>query len=124
MMNAKGRHRPYRFGMVYWVRNLTRSVTMIAFNRSLPSRQFDPGSVVMTPHALAQLQKPCVLAALHRHMTGDWGDCCSDDAQANDQALIHGSRLFSVYHDESGVKFWIITEADRSSTCILLPEEY
>lgn len=62
--------------------------------------------------------------AFTRHSRGDWGDVCSEDWQANDQALQNGGRLLSVYHTVSGTKFWIITEADRSATTILLPEEY
>jgi hypothetical protein len=62
--------------------------------------------------------------ALKRHNRGDWGDVCWADWQANDDALTDNSRLFSVYHAKDGTKFWIITEADRSSTRILLPSEY
>ena len=65
-----------------------------------------------------------VLSALSRHNAHDWGDVCEEDRQANDRALAHGGRLFSVYHDRAGVKFWIITEADRSLTTVLLPEDY
>ena len=49
---------------------------------------------------------------------------CDEDRQANDDALRDGERLFSVYYTSKGIKIWVITEADRSSTCILLPEEY
>lgn len=58
-----------------------------------------------------------------RHKTGDWGDLCEEDKKENDFALEHGYRLLSAYKvgDE---KIWIITEADRSVTTILLPEEY
>jgi len=52
------------------------------------------------------------------------GDCCEEDRQANEDALKNGDRLFSVYKTAKGVKIWVITEADRSSTCVLLPEEY
>ena len=55
---------------------------------------------------------------------GDWGDLCSEDKQANDDALSVGARLLSAYHTGDGRKFWIITEADRSVTTVLLPEEY
>tara|TARA_Y100000296_G_scaffold72494_1_gene88942 strand:- start:84 stop:296 length:213 start_codon:yes stop_codon:yes gene_type:complete len=60
---------------------------------------------------------------LDRHRSGDWGDVDAEDGQANDAALKDGSRIFSVYH-QHGQKVWVITEADRSSTCVLLPEEY
>ena len=65
-----------------------------------------------------------VAKALMRHQKGDWGDLEECDIQANNDALVHGARLFSAYHSAKGEKFWIITEADRSSTTILLPSEY
>jgi len=66
---------------------------------------------------------------LHRHVHGDWGDLCDDDAEANEEALRDGSRILSAYNTGSGKKIWIITEAasdtgKRASTTILLPEEY
>ncbi|MFA5376715.1 MAG: hypothetical protein WC455_13285 [Dehalococcoidia bacterium] len=67
-------------------------------------------------------------AAMKRHMTGDWGDLGAEDIDRNNQALVHGSRLFSSYKLPNPVggddKIWIITEADRSSTTILFPSEY
>jgi hypothetical protein len=88
--------------------------------------RFPLGKVVATPGALAALlasgQTPADFLA--RHQSGDWGDLCPDDRRMNDQALRQGTRLLSVYHTASGVKLWLITEADRSSTCLLLPEEY
>lgn len=57
-------------------------------------------------------------------MTGDWGDLCEEDRQANEDALNRDLRLLSAYSDRNGAKFWIITEADRSLTTILLPEDY
>jgi hypothetical protein len=59
-----------------------------------------------------------------RHVGGDWGEVCPEDASANDEARMTGERLLSSYRLRSGTRIWIITEADRSSTCILLPEEY
>ncbi len=61
---------------------------------------------------------------LRRHSNGDWGDLSPDDRKANEEALKTGARVFSVYNLQSGVKLWVITEADRSSTTILLPDEY
>ena len=61
---------------------------------------------------------------LVRHMLGDWGNMCEEDQQENERALIDGSRLFSAYKADGLPKIWIITEADRSSTCILFPDEY
>jgi hypothetical protein len=65
-----------------------------------------------------------MMQALRRHARGDWGELDPEDRQANDAALKNGTRLLSVYKTKSGMKFWIITEADRSSTTVLVPEEY
>jgi hypothetical protein len=84
------------------------------------------GSVVATPGAIEQLtragQSPSEF--LNRHLSGDWGDVCSEDRQLNDEAIENGSRVLSAYVLRTGEKLWIITEADRSSTCCLLPSEY
>ena len=84
------------------------------------------GRVVSTPGALGAFteagEHPFVFLA--RHANGDWGDLCPEDARANERALRTGERLLSAYGLRDGTKIWIITEADRSSTCILLPEEY
>ena len=66
-----------------------------------------------------------VTRSLSRHLTGDWGDLCHEDWQANEEALAHGNlRLFSVYEHPQNPKIWVITEADRSSTTVLFPEDY
>lgn len=64
------------------------------------------------------------LQSLRRHASGDWGDLCDDDKKANEEALLVGERLFSAYEKPPLPKIWIITEADRSATTILFPEEY
>ncbi len=83
------------------------------------------GQLVATPHALALLEKAklSTFALFARHEQGDWGDVDAEDAMANEQALIYGGRLMSVYKLEVGA-IWAITEADRSATTLLLPEEY
>ena len=86
--------------------------------------KFSLGQTVATPHALQTLSTDDIQRALTRHVTGDWGDCCPDDRVANEQALEQGGRLFSVYHADNSMKFWVITEADRSSTTVLMPEDY
>jgi len=86
--------------------------------------KFAVGQLLMTPNAMDRLNNSDIQSALRRHAAGDWGDCCSEDRQANEEALIHGGRLFSVYHNDEELKFWIITEADRSATTVLLPEDY
>ena len=64
------------------------------------------------------------MAYLVRHIAGDWGDVDEDDRRENELSLQHGFRLLSAYTLNSGTKIWIITEADRSVTTVLLPEEY
>jgi len=91
---------------------------------SLPTAKFRVGHIVTTPNALETLTHEDILRGLQRHMAGDWGDVDEHDRAANDLALHEGTRLFSVYQSAQGAVFWIITEADRSSTCILLPEDY
>ena len=87
---------------------------------------FDLGQVVATPGALETFQEAgqSPVEFLSRHVRGDWGVVDEHDQQANDDALQDGSRILSAYVLTTGVKIWIITEADRSSTCCLLPEEY
>lgn len=88
--------------------------------------RFEPGVVVATPGAIeVMVERPAEVAiVLKRHLAGDWGAVDSHDRCANDAALKHGTRLFSAYTLPGGCRVWIITEADRSSTCILLPEDY
>lgn len=92
--------------------------------KDLPTALFRLGRIVSTPNALGKLTQSDILTALRRHQAGDWGDVDHEDRQANDQALQEGTRLFSVYHSAARVKFWVITEADRSVTTFLLPEDY
>jgi len=87
---------------------------------------FPLGQCVATPGALAALEEAgqMPVAFLDRHILGDWGEIDPGDKGANEQALQDDARIFSVYHTSKGVTLWVITEADRSSTCILLPDEY
>ena len=84
------------------------------------------GRVLSTPGALLALEQAgaSLSCFLRRHQCGDWGEACEEDAQVNGDALRYGGRLFSVYLLGSGVRIWLITEADRSSSTILLPSEY
>lgn len=86
--------------------------------------KFPMGHTVITPGALEALSSAAVIAALDRHNQGDWGEVDKADWNANERALVEDARLLSAYRDSKGTKFWIITEADRSVTTILLPEEY
>lgn len=87
---------------------------------------FPLGKVVATPGALELLDDLHLspLLFLVRHVIGDWGDLDAEDQQANQAALVHGYRLLSSYRLDEGHKLWLITEADRSVTTLLLPEEY
>ena len=87
-------------------------------------RTFPLGRLVSTPAALAAIPPDEIQAALSRHLQGDWGECCPEDWEENDLSLKQGFRLFSVYRSSAGTKFWIITEADRSATTVLLPADY
>ncbi len=64
------------------------------------------------------------LRLLARHAVGDWGDITEEDRRENERAVAAGCRLLSAYTLRDGTRIWIITEADRSSTTILLPGEY
>ncbi|MBZ5509076.1 MAG: hypothetical protein LAO78_26760 [Acidobacteriia bacterium] len=89
-------------------------------------RTFLLGKLVATPAALAACEAngKNPFKFIFRHAKGDWGDLSVEDIRANERAAEDGSRLLSAYHLRDGTKIWVITEADRSSTCILLPEEY
>jgi len=86
--------------------------------------KFRLGHIVATPNALESITQDDILTAIGRHQSGDWGDVCAEDRQANDQALVQRTRILSVYHAANGTKFWLVTEADRSVTTVLLPEDY
>lgn len=86
--------------------------------------RFDLGRIVTTPGARDLLTEDDMLTALVRHMAADWGELCGQDRQLNDFALKDGGRLVSRYTSRSGTAFYVITEADRSVTTFLLPEEY
>lgn len=88
------------------------------------SVSFPLGRTVITAAALKALPNEDVLKAMARHACGDWGEVGAEDARENESSLLHGWRLFSVYHAANGRKFWIITEANRSATTVLLPEDY
>jgi hypothetical protein len=85
---------------------------------------FSLGQVVATANAHSQLTQEDITHALDRHCQGDWGDVCPEDWKSNDEAIQFGERLVSSYKSATGVKFWIITEWDRSITTVLLPEDY
>ena len=88
--------------------------------------KFTPGSVVATPGALEAFRASGddPLAYLVRHIAGDWGEPDEHDRRENELSLLHGWRILSCYRLRNRTRIWIITEADRSVTTVLLPEEY
>jgi len=90
------------------------------------AKQLQLGQIVATPGALAAFgesgEQPGEF--LRRHACGDWGDLSDEDRKENEFSLVNGFRLLSSFTLSSGTKIWVITEADRSSTTLLLPEEY
>jgi len=90
------------------------------------AKQLQLGQIVATPGALAAFgesgEQPGEF--LRRHACGDWGDLSEEDRKENEFSLVNGFRLLSSYTLSSGTRIWVITEADRSSTTLLLPEEY
>jgi len=89
-------------------------------------RKFPLGQLVATRGALAAIEGIAdgFWPYITRHSKGDWGDVCQEDRLENELSLKHDLRLLSAYTLPGGKKIWIITEADRSATTILLPEEY
>lgn len=87
---------------------------------------FPLGRIVSTPGALRAMQEAddSPLTFLQRHVRGDWGEVSPEDRKENSRSVQNGWRILSAYRTAKGVKIWVITEADRSSTAILLPEEY
>jgi len=96
-------------------------------NRLTPlAPKFSLGQIVATPAALNVLEESGQTPAffLEQHVTGNWGIVGQEDSASNDEALADGSRILSAYKTLNGKKLWIITEADRSVTTLLLPEDY
>ena len=89
-------------------------------------KSFSLGRLLATPGALKALEQSGeeALPYLLRHARGDWGVVCDEDKRLNDEALKDGERLVSAYELKDGTKIWVITEADRSATTVLMPDEY
>jgi len=91
---------------------------------TIPVAVFRLGRIVATPNALQCITPDDILIGIQRHQAGDWGNLPDDDRAANDRALAQGGRILSAYQARNGTRFWLITEADRAATTILLPEDY
>jgi hypothetical protein len=87
---------------------------------------FPLGRTFATPGAIDALSESGQLPDefLCRHQTGDWGEVCDEDKRENEFSIANGFRILSAYRTSAGVKLWVITEADRSVTTLLLPSEY
>jgi hypothetical protein len=88
---------------------------------------FKLGNIVATPAAIEamQINNVDIASLVFKHVGGDWGDICSEDRLENELSIKNGWRILSSYRlNSAGDKVWVITEADRSSTCLLLPDEY
>ncbi|WP_422931708.1 hypothetical protein [Singulisphaera sp. PoT] len=90
---------------------------------ALSHAKFSLGHLVITANAQSQLDPLDIVQGLSRHVRGDWGEVCPEDREENELSLREGFRLLSVYRS-GGTRFWIITEADRSVTTVLMPEDY
>jgi hypothetical protein len=102
---------------------------MVALKNETSKSLFSMGRIVCTPGAMNLLLEhgAAVQGLLYRHCHGDWGQVSAGDAGLNDAAVREGTRILSSYQLVRGdrhTRVWIITEADRSSTCLLLPEVY
>jgi hypothetical protein len=78
----------------------------------------------MTHGVLHKIAFLDIAEGITKHLEGRWGALDAEDMKANDDALVHGGRILSKYYSADNVAFYVITEADRSSTTVLLPEEY
>lgn len=88
--------------------------------------RFSPGHLLITPGAVAILHAAEIspISLLLRHVSGDWGEISDSDWRRNDHALEDGTRILSAYTLPTMIRIWVITEADRVATTILLPHEY
>ena len=129
----EGADQPSPFGEVIFVYTTDQAIedgilTQIASETPEPLKRsrFPLGRLVATPGALQALRESMQNAVefLARHGSGDWGEVCEEDRQENELSLKEGFRILSAYRTKLGEKIWVITEADRSVTTILLPEEY
>ena len=107
---------------IFWLKFRRKLETLNEQNKVL----FPLGEIYLTVGAQDALEESNQLPNefLARHQIGDWGLVCAEDKKENDLSVKEGFRIFSAYKTEKGEKLWIITEADRSSTTCLLPNEY
>lgn len=97
----------------------------MTFRKAPRKPRYPLGQIAITPGAdeLLAGSDTSITDLLERHATGDWGKCCPEDAEQNDEAVAIGERTHSVY-EVGGQDLWVITERDRSVTTLLLPSDY
>ena len=104
----------------------SQTTTTVTTNTTPAAVRFQLGRLFMTPGAIEALEatgeQPHEF--LRRHQTGDFGELSESDRRENEFSIANGFRILSAYRTRAGVKLWVITEADRSATTILLPSEY
>ena len=92
-------------------------------NQTHPPQPFFLGRIVISTSAEEVIDRADIDVALGRHARGDWGDMRPDDIRQNELAVREGERVFSAYTDRRDTRFYVITEADRSATIVLLPKD-
>ncbi len=90
----------------------------------MPSPKFPLGIIVNTPGVIEEVDREDAYACLVKHETADWDDAPAEDRKENETALACGLRIWTTHRDRNNTLFWIITEADRSTTTLMLPSEY
>jgi hypothetical protein len=86
--------------------------------------KFSLGVIVMSSDVANEVGRATIRDAINRHAKGDWGEVCKEAWEENELAIIKGRRLLSSYRNDEGKRFWILTEADRTSTTVMIPEDY
>lgn len=121
--DEKGKPSVVSYRRLFSVRGVSMARVIVI---EVVSAKFELGQIVMTPGAAEAFvnngQQP--LEFIKRHVMGDWGEVDNEGKAANDWAVISGRRILSAYTLKDGTKFWIISEASRDYTTLLLPEDY
>jgi len=108
----------------FWVLDGLEACSGPVVVEKLADAKLELGTLAISPGVKRLLVASDVQRGLARHQRGDWGNVCEEDAALNDEAIRLGTRVMSVYAAHESGSFWVITEADRSVTSLLLPEEY
>jgi len=117
-------HEPFRTVELYQLSSNETMDTPYILPGEPGKALFPLGELVITSAAGDDLPRVDIAHAIRRHAAGFWGDLSDEDRAANAVALQHGGRIFSSYGSTNGIRFWVITETDRSATTVLLPDDY